>query len=187
MLEKISHTQAAEFGNRFIKDTQIHRQGAPFFIDKMPNNFRHIGLIKLILPNAKVIDARRNPMDCCFSGFKQLFAEGQEFTYDLADLGQYYTDYLKLMRHLDEVLPGFILKVTNEDVIDDLETQVRRMLDFCGLPFEEACLYFNETERNAKNSKLGASPQARKQGWTITMGALLRISGPLKKALSANS
>ena len=105
VLEKLSSAQAAEFGNEFIKDTRIHRERAPFFIDKMPNNFRHIGLIKLILPNAKVIDARRNPMDCCFSGFKQLFAEGQEFTYDLSDVGQYYSDYLKLMSHWDSVLP----------------------------------------------------------------------------------
>jgi len=187
VLEKISHNQAAEFGNRFIKDTQIHRQGAPFFIDKMPNNFRHIGLIKLILPNAKVIDARRNPMDCCFSGFKQLFAEGQEFTYDLADVGQYYADYLKLMSHWDDVLPGFVLRVTNEDVIDDLETQVRRMLDFCGLPFEEACLNFNETERNVRTP---SSEQVRRpvnrdgQSQWEPYSAFLE---PLKKALRANS
>ena len=187
VLEKISHNQAAEFGNRFIKDTQIHRQGAPFFIDKMPNNFRHIGLIKLILPNAKVIDARRNPMDCCFSGFKQLFAEGQEFSYDLADVGQYYADYLKLMSHWDDALPGFVLRVTNEDVIDDLETQVRRMLDFCGLPFEEACLNFNETERNVRTP---SSEQVRRpvnrdgQSQWEPYSAFLE---PLKKALSAIS
>ena len=120
------------------------------FIDKMPNNFRHIGLIKLILPNAKIIDARRNPMDCCFSGFKQLFAEGQEFSYDLRDIGQYYRDYLDLMAHWDSVLPGFILRVNNEDVIDDLEGQVRRMLDFCGLKFEESCLNFHRTKRNVR-------------------------------------
>ena len=120
------------------------------FIDKMPINFRHIGLIKLILPNAKIIDARRNPMDCCFSGFKQLFAEGQEFSYDLRDIGQYYRDYLDLMAHWDSVLPGFILRVNNEDVIDDLEGQVRRMLDFCGLKFEESCLNFHRTKRNVR-------------------------------------
>ena len=186
VLEKISNTQAAEFGNRFIEDTQIHREGAPFFIDKMPNNFRHIGLIKLILPNAKVIDARRNPMDCCFSGFKQLFAEGQEFTYDLADVGQYYTDYLKLMGHWDQVLPGFVLRVTNEDVIDDLETQVRRMLSFCGLPFEEACLNFNETERNVRTP---SSEQVRRpvnrdgQSQWEPYSTFLE---PLKKALRTN-
>ncbi|MFL2503543.1 MAG: sulfotransferase family protein [Candidatus Azotimanducaceae bacterium] len=140
-----------------------------------------------MLPNAKVIDARRNPMDCCFSGFKQLFAEGQEFTYDLADVGQYYTDYLKLMSHWDDVLPGFVLRVTNEDVIEDLETQVRRMLDFCALPFEEACLNFNETERNVRTP---SSEQVRRpvnrdgQSQWEPYSAFL---DPLKKALSANS
>lgn len=150
ILPKLPPETYAEFGQEFIKDTQIHRAGAPFFIDKMPNNFRHIGLIKLMLPNAKVIDARRNPLDCCLSGYKQLFAEGQEFTYDLQDIGQYYRDYVSLMEFWDKVLPGFVLRVNNEDVIDDLETQVRRMLDFCGLPFEEACLNFHQTERNIR-------------------------------------
>ena len=146
----LEKAQFREFGKIYIEDTEIHRQGAPMFIDKMPNNFRHIGLIKLILPNAKIIDARRNPMDCCFSGFKQLFAEGQEFSYDLRDIGQYYRDYLDLMAHWDSVLPGFILRVNNEDVIDDLEGQVRRMLDFCGLKFEESCLNFHRTKRNVR-------------------------------------
>jgi hypothetical protein len=116
----------------------------------MPNNFRHIGLIKQILPNAKIIDARRNPLDCCLSGFKQLFAEGQEFSYDLSDLGRYYRDYVELMDYWDEVFPGFVLRVNNEDVIADLEGQVRRMLNFCGLPFEDSCLEFHKTERNVR-------------------------------------
>ena len=149
-LAELSREECQQFGMDFIRDTQIHRQGAPFFIDKMPNNFRHIGLIKLILPNAKIIDARRNPMACCFSGFKQLFAEGQEFTYSLADVGQYYRDYVQLMDHWDEVLPGFVLRVTNEDIVDDLEGQVRRVLAFCDLPFEEACLEFHRTKRNIR-------------------------------------
>lgn len=146
----LSREKLVEYGQAYIEETRIHRQGAPLFIDKMPNNFRHIGLIKLILPNAKIIDARRNPLDCSFSCFKQLFAEGQEFTYDLQDIGQYYRDYLDLMRHWDDVLPGFVLRVNNEDVIDDLEGQVQRMLDFCGLPFEEACLNFHRTKRNVR-------------------------------------
>ena len=116
----------------------------------MPNNFRHIGLIKLILPNAKIIDARRDPMACCFSGYKQLFAEGQEFSYSLDDIGRYYRDYVDLMSHWDKVLPGFVLRVTHEDVVADLEGQVRRILDFCQLPFEEACLRYYETERNVR-------------------------------------
>jgi tetratricopeptide (TPR) repeat protein len=138
------------FGEQFIQDTQVYRAKAPYFIDKMPNNFMHIGLIKLILPNAKVIDARRHPMACCFSGFKQLFGEGQEFTYGLESMGRYYKTYIELMTHWDKVLPGFILRVLHEDVINDLEGQVKRILDFCGLPFEETCLEFHRTERSIK-------------------------------------
>jgi tetratricopeptide (TPR) repeat protein len=138
------------FGKQFMQDTQCYRQGAAFFIDKMPNNFMHIGLIKTILPNAKIIDARRDPTSCCFSGYKQLFAEGQEFSYDLDNLVHYYQSYQSLMAHWDSVLPGFILKVQHEDVIDDLETQVRRILDFCQLPFESSCLHFYKTKRTIK-------------------------------------
>jgi tetratricopeptide (TPR) repeat protein len=146
----LSETQLRQFGEAYISDTQIHRQGAPFFIDKMPNNFRHIGLIQLMLPNAKIIDARRHPMGCCFSGFKQLFATGQEFTYGLAEIGQYYRDYVDLMDHWDRVLPGKILRVQYEDVVADTEAQVRRLLSFCGLPFESQCLTFFETERSVR-------------------------------------
>lgn len=147
ILCELSDKELTSFGEQFIADTRIHRQGAAFFIDKMPNNFRHIGLIHLILPNAKVIDARRHPMACCFSGFKQLFAEGQEFTYDLADVGQYYRDYVELMDHWDEVLPGKVLRVHYENVVADLEPQVKRLLDYCGLPFEQACVDYHKTER----------------------------------------
>ena len=150
VLEFLDQEKLAQLGEEFIKDTRIHRQGAPLFIDKMPNNFRHIGLIKLMLPNAKIIDARRNPLDCCFSVFKQLFAEGQEFSYSLADIGQYYRDYVTLMDHWDKVLPDFVLRVHNEDVIENLESEVRRLLEFCGLPFEQACMDFHKTERNVR-------------------------------------
>jgi len=139
-------------GEQFIAETQIHRKGALFFIDKMPNNFRHIGLIKLILPNAKIIDARRHPMACCFSAYKQLFAEGQEFSYSLNDIGQYYIDYVNLMKHWDDVLPGEILRVHYEQVVEDLEGQVRRILDFCGLPFESACVSFHENKRSVRTA-----------------------------------
>jgi hypothetical protein len=126
----------------------------------MPNNFRHIGLIHLILPNAKIIDARRNPMDCCWSGFKQLFAEGQEFTYSLDDIGHYYRGYVDLMDHWDAVLPeGRILRVQHEDVLDDLEGQVRRLLDYCGLPFDRACIDFHKTERAVRTA---SSEQVRR-------------------------
>ncbi|NQX95107.1 MAG: sulfotransferase, partial [Erythrobacter sp.] len=152
ILHGLSAEQLAKFGAEFIEHTRIHRQGAPFFIDKMPNNFRHIGLIHLILPNAKIIDARRAPMDCCFSGFKQLFAEGQEFTYGLTEVGRYYADYVDLMAHWDAVLPGKVLRVQHEDVLDDQEGQTRRMLDFLELPFEEATLQFHTTDRAVRTA-----------------------------------
>jgi hypothetical protein len=138
------------FGDKFIADTRVYRGSAPFFIDKMPNNFMHIGLIRLILPNAKIIDARRHPMACGFSAFKQLFGEGQDFSYSLESIGRYYSDYIRLMDHWDAVTPGFVLRVLHEDVVDDLETQVRRILDFCGLPFEQSCLDFHKTKRAVK-------------------------------------
>ena len=152
-LAELTRDELTGFGEAYIRDTAIHRkQGTPFFIDKMPNNFRHVGLIHLILPNAKIIDARRGAMGCCFSGFKQLFAEGQEFTYGLEEIGHYYRDYVGLMDHWDAVLPGKVLQVRYEEVVTDLETQVRRLLDFCGLPFERACLDFHETERAVRTA-----------------------------------
>ncbi|MEX1197755.1 MAG: sulfotransferase [Pseudohongiellaceae bacterium] len=147
ILSELPAGKLAAFGQQYLDDTAIYREGAAFFTDKMPNNFRHIGLIHLILPNAKIIDARRHPMACCFSGFKQLFAEGQEFTYGLEQMGHYYRGYVELMDHWDRVLPGRILRVHHEDVVEDLETQVRRLLEFCGLEFEPACLDFHRTER----------------------------------------
>ena len=163
-LGELTREELAEFGEAYIRDTAIHRKaGTPFFIDKMPNNFRHIGLIHLILPNAKIIDARRGAMGCCFSGFKQLFAEGQEFTYGLEEIGHYYADYVKLMDHWDAVLPGKVLRVRYEEVVADLETQVRRLLDFCGLPFEEACLNFHQNERAVRTA---SSEQVRQPIFT---------------------
>ncbi len=163
-LGELSRDELTAFGEAFIADTQIQRKnGTPFFIDKMPNNFRHIGLIHMILPNAKIIDARRGAMGCCFSGFKQLFAEGQEFTYGLEEIGHYYRDYVALMDHWDSVLPGKILRVTYEDVVANLETQVRGMLDFCGLPFEDACLTFHQTDRAVRTA---SSEQVRQPIFT---------------------
>ena len=147
ILRELDDEQLFELGAAYIEETKIHRADAAFFIDKMPNNFRHIGLIKMILPNAKIIDARREPMACCFSGFKQLFAQGQAYTYGLQEIGQYYKDYVRLMKHWDQVLPGQILRVQYEDVVADLETQVSRMLEFCGLEMQSACLEFHKTER----------------------------------------
>jgi len=135
-------------GEQYLSDTQIYRPDRkPFFTDKNPNNFRNIGLLQLILPNAKIIDARRGAMACCFSNFKQLFAMGQEFTYSQEDLGNYYRWYLEVMQHWDRVLPGKVLRVKHEEVVEDLEANVRRILDYCGLEFEPACLEFHKTQR----------------------------------------
>ena len=151
-MKSLTLEQREEFGKKFIQDTRMHRKDAPMFTDKMPNNFRHIGLIHLIMPNAKIIDARRYPLDCCFSMFKQLFAQGQEFSYGLAEAGSYYRSYVKLMNHWDQVLPNKILRVNNEDVIEDLEGQVKRMLDYLELPFEEECISFYETDRSVRTA-----------------------------------
>ena len=152
ILAELDADTRAKLGRRYLEETAIHRKGAPYFTDKMPNNFRHIGLIKTILPNAKIIDARRHPMACCVSGFKQLFAEGQEFTYGLEEIGVYYRGYVELMDHWDAVLPGQILRVIHEDVVSDLESQVRRVLDFCGLDFEPGCVDFHKTKREVRTA-----------------------------------
>ena len=136
----------------YLATTRVYRSGKPFFIDKMPNNFRHLGLIHLILPNARIIDARREPMACCFSNLKQLFANGQEFTYSVEDIALYYRTYLELMRHWDRVLPGRILRIYHEDVVEDLEGNVRRILDFCALDFEPQCIEFHKTERSVRTA-----------------------------------
>jgi predicted Zn-dependent protease len=137
-------------GERYLADTWIYRTGSSRFIDKMPNNFRHIGLIHLMLPNARIIDARREPMSCCFSNLKQLFAHGQEFSYGSDDIARYYRTYLDLMRHWDDVLPGRVLRVQHEDVVADLEGSVRRILNHCGLVFEPACVEFHKNRRSVR-------------------------------------
>lgn len=147
-LSQLSSSQLKQLGDMYINDTKPYRSGAPYFIDKMPNNFIHIGLIKLILPNAKIIDARREPMACCFSGFKQLFGEGQDFSYGLKDIGQYYRDYERLMAHWDNVFPGQILRVQHEELVNNFEAEVARILDYCQLPFEHSCIEFYKTKRN---------------------------------------
>ena len=152
ILAEIEPDAFARIGEKYIEATRKFRGKAPFFIDKNPNNFVFAGLLKLALPNAKVINARRHPLDSCFGSYKQLFASGQPFSYDLVELGEYYLQYTRLMEHWHEVLPGYVLDVHYEDNIADLETQVRRMLDFCNLPFEESCLRFHETERAVKTA-----------------------------------
>jgi tetratricopeptide (TPR) repeat protein len=151
-LTRLTATQARALGERFLADTCVYRRlGRPFFIDKMPNNFWHIALIHLILPNATIIDVRREPMACCFSNLKQLFGgANQEFSYGVDHVARHYRAYLDMMRHWDAVLPGRVLRVQYEDVVEDLEGAVRRMLAHCRLSFEPACLAFHETRRSVR-------------------------------------
>jgi hypothetical protein len=170
-------------GEEYLQRTRIQRGSAPFFIDKMPNNFRYIALIHLILPNAKIIDARRHPMAACFSSFTQLFAQGQSFTYGLSNIGRYYRDYLRLMDHWDNVLPARVLRVQYEDMTQDTEHQVRRILDYCGLPFEPACLQFHQTERAVRTA---SSEQVRQPIYSTAVDHWRHYEpmlGELKEAL----
>ena len=183
ILGELSEEQRRKMGEAFIEETRIHRGDAPFFIDKMPNNFRHVGLIKLILPNARIIDARRHPMACCFSGFKQHFAEGQEFTYGLEEVGTYYRDYVRLMDHWDDVMPGAVLRVHYEDVVADTEAQVRRILDYLNLPFEQSCVDFHKTKRSVRTA---SSEQVRQPIYKSGLEQWRHFEawlGPLKSAL----
>ena len=148
VLAYLAPEEFRRLGERYITDTRPYRGNKPFFVDKMPNNFRHIGLIHLMFPKAKIIDVRREPMACCFSNLKQLFASGQEFTYSVEDIARYYKTYLEMMRHWDAALPGRVLRVSYEDVVQDLERSVRRMLEFCDLKFEPGCLEFYKLDRS---------------------------------------
>jgi predicted Zn-dependent protease len=160
VLATLSAAECGALGRQYIEQTRVQRKtGKPFFIDKMPNNFLHIGLIRLALPNARIIDARRHPMACCFSSFKKNFAQGQRYTYNLEDLGRYYRDYVELMAHFDAVLPGTIHRVIYENMIDDTAGEVRRLLAFCELPFEAATLSFYENDRAVRTS---SAQQVRK-------------------------
>jgi tetratricopeptide (TPR) repeat protein len=152
-LEKFSAEELRGFGERYLTQTRIQRKTpAPFFIDKMPNNFAHLGFIHLMLPNSKIIDARRHPLGCCFSGFKQHFARGQSFSYDLEEIGRYYRDYVELMAHFDAVLPGRVHRVFYEDMVENTEAEVRRLLAYCGLEFEPGVLKFHENQRAVRTA-----------------------------------
>jgi len=152
-----------ELGQRYLESTGRYRSGAPYFIDKMPNNFAGIGLLHLILPNAKVINARRHPLDSCLGSYKQLFFKGQSFTYDLFELGHYYLQYQRLLDHWHTVLPGKVLDVRYEDMVADQETQTRRILEHCGLQWEDQCLRFYETQRAVNTA---SSEQVRQPIYT---------------------
>jgi len=180
----MSAEQFNRLGARYIDETRIFRARSHFFIDKMPDNFSHVGLIQLILPNAKIIDVRRHPLDTCFSAFKQYFAEGHSFTNDLEDLGRYYRSYVGLMDHWDTALPGRVLQVRYEDLVRDTESEVRRLLAHCGLEFEEACLRFYETKRAVRTA---SSEQVRVPMYDSSIGYWRLFEPqlePLRRSLS---
>jgi tetratricopeptide (TPR) repeat protein len=183
-LEKFSAEELRALGERYLSQTRIQRKtAAPLFIDKMPNNFAHLGFIHLMLPNARIIDARRHPLGCCLSGFKQHFARGQNFTYDLAEIGRYYRDYVQLMAHFDEVLPGRVHRVFYENMVEDTEAEVRRLLEYCRLPFEEGVLRFHENQRAVRTA---SSEQVRQPIFRDGMEQWRHFDawlGPLKEAL----
>lgn len=157
---EMSPEKLVALGAEFIERTRIQRKtDKPFFIDKLPNNWAYTGLIHLILPNAKIIDARRHPLDCCFSNFRQHFAKGQAFSYDLGHMGQYYADYVRAMAHFDALLPGRVHRVIHEAMLDDPETEIRALLTYLGLPFENACLNFHENKRAVRTA---SSEQVRR-------------------------
>jgi tetratricopeptide (TPR) repeat protein len=183
VLASLSPAQLRELGERYLADTRVYRTGKPRFIDKMPNNFRHLAFIHLILPNARIIDARRDAMACCFSNFKQLFASGQQFTYGMEDIARYYRMYVDLMAHWDSVLPGRVLRIQHETLVDDLDGNVRRILDFCGLEFEPACLDFHKTVRTVHSA---SSEQVRRPIYRDGVDQWRHYEtwlGPLKAAL----
>jgi tetratricopeptide (TPR) repeat protein len=186
VLAELAAEDFRRLGEGYLRDTRVYRQGKPFFIDKMPNNFRHLGLIHLILPNARIIDVRRDPVACCFSNYKQLFASGQQFTYSIEDIARYYRMYVQLMTHWDEALPGRILRIQHEGVVDDLEGNVRRLLEFCGLEFEPGCVEFHKTERAVHSA---SSEQVRRPIYREGIDQWRnyeRWLGPLKEALGFN-
>jgi len=184
LLHYLSPDEFRRRGEEYIRNTRSHRKlGRPFFIDKMPNNYAHVPLIHLILPRAKIIDARRHPMGSCFSNFKQHFARGQHFTYALTDVGRYYRDYVELMAHYDSVLPGKIHRVIYEQLVADPEQEIRRVFEFLGLPFEDQCLRFHETERAVRTA---SSEQVRMPLYKTGVDHWRKFEpwlGPLKTAL----
>jgi predicted Zn-dependent protease len=180
----MSTEELRALGERYLAQTRVQRKTvAPYFIDKMPNNFMHVGLLHLMLPNCRIIDARRHPLGCCFSAFKQHFARGQNFSYSLTDAGRFYYDYVELMAHFDAVLPGRVHRVHYETMIDDTEAEVRRLLDYCGLAFEPACLKFYENERAVRTA---SSEQVRQPIYKDGVDHWKHYEpwlGPLKEAL----
>jgi predicted Zn-dependent protease len=190
MVASLTSADRLRLGEEYVQRTRVHRQtGKPLFIDKMPNNWQHVGLIKLILPNAKIIDARRHPLGCCFSGWKQHFARGQVFSYDLADIGRYYRDYVALMAAYDEAAPGAMHRVVYELLVENTEGEIRRLLSDLGLPFEQACLEFYNNDRAVRTA---SSEQVRQpiftdavehwRNYEPSLGPLVEALGPVVRA-----
>ena len=173
-----------ELGERYVRETRSYRKtDRPFFIDKMPNNWLYVPLIHLMLPNARIIDARRHPLACCFSNFKQNYARGQTFSYDLGDLGAYYTNYVRMMAHVDDVLPGRVHRLFHEEMVDDTEGEIRRLLDYLGLPFDEKCLRFHENERAVRTASAEQVRRPINREGVDQWRAYEPWLGPLKDAL----
>jgi tetratricopeptide (TPR) repeat protein len=186
ILAELKPEDFMRLGEKYLADSRVYRTGKPFFIDKMPNNFRHLGLIHLILPNAKIIDARRDPLACCFSNYKQLFASGQQFTYSVEDITRYYKMYVDLMSHWDRALPGKVLRIQHEDVVQDLEGNVRRILEFCNLGFEPACVEFHKTDRRVHTASSEQVRQPINRDGVDQWRNFDPWLGPFKAALAAH-
>jgi hypothetical protein len=186
MVTALTPADRLRLGEEYLDRTRIHRKsGKPLFIDKMPNNWQHVGLIRLILPNARIIDARRHPMSCGFSGWKQHFARGQTFSYDLSDIGRYYRDYVGLMAAYDAAAPGAVHRILYEDMVANTESEVRRLLDYLGLPFEPACLEFYKNDRAVRTA---SSEQVRQPIFTDGIDHWKRFEpwlGPLVESLGS--
>jgi tetratricopeptide (TPR) repeat protein len=183
-VETLSHDEVSALGQEYLDRTRIQRKsGKPFFIDKLPNNWLHTGFIHLILPNARIIDARRHPLACGFSNFKQHFARGQAFSYSLADMGRYYADYVALMAHFDDVIPQVVTRVIHEKLIEDSDAQIRALLDELGLPFEVACLRFWENDRAVRTASSEQVRQPIFKGGSDQWQPFEAWLGPMKQAL----
>jgi hypothetical protein len=183
-LEGLSVEQLRELGGLYLERTRIQRRaGRPFFVDKMPSNWAHVGFIKLILPNAKIIDVRRHPLACGFSNYKQLFGRGQEFSYDLAHIGSYYRHYVAVMAHFDLVAPRAVYRVIHEQLVMHPEKEIRRLLDYIGVPFDEACVRFHETQRSVRTPSSQQVRQPLRAEFAGQWKAFESELDPLKDAL----
>jgi tetratricopeptide (TPR) repeat protein len=183
MIASLTPADRLRLGEEYIERTRVHRRtDRPLFIDKMPNNWQHVGLIRLILPNARIVDARRHPLSCCFSGWKQHFARGQTFSYDLTDIGRYYRDYTALMAGYDAAAPGVVHRVFYEDMVGNTETEIRRLLDHLGLPFEPACLEFHKNDRAVRTA---SSEQVRRPIFTDGIDQWRRYESRLAPLIEA--